>query len=58
MNELKDLCNFVLNEERMDIKCFQTDKALTYLDFLRQHTQLAEEDSDLSLAYEYSQQLY
>ena len=54
MNELKDLCNFALNEERMDIKCFQTDKALTYLDFLWQHTQLAEEDSDLSLAYENS----
>ena len=54
INELKEVCNFVLNEERMDIKCFKTDKALTYLDFLRQKTQLAEDDSDLCQAYNYS----
>ena len=35
MAELKNLLSFVLQEEKFDIKCYQTDKALTYLDFLR-----------------------
>ena len=48
----------MINEDRFDIKCFQSDRALVCMDFLKHHTLLAEDDSDLHRAYEYSQQLY
>ena len=54
MSELKNLCNQILDEERFDVKCFQTDKALTYIDHLRNSTERAEDDLDLTRAYEFS----
>lgn len=58
MMELKLLCNQILDEDRFDVKCFQTDKALTYMDLLRDSANRAEDDLDLNRAYEYSQDLY
>ena len=54
MSELKEICSQILNEDKFDVKCFQTDRALTYLDHLRSISQQCEDDQDLNRAYEYS----
>lgn len=58
IKELKNLLSKVINEDRFDVKCFQSDRALACIDFLKLHTMLAEDDADLSTAYDYSQELY
>ena len=58
MGKLKNMIDMVLDEERFDVKCFQTDRALTCMDYLRRQTFEAEDFSDLERAYEFSQQLY
>jgi hypothetical protein len=44
MSELKSLCQGILDEEKFDLKCFQTDRALVYFDHLRGLSQSAMED--------------
>jgi len=32
INELKNICTFILDEDKFDVKCYQTDRALAYMD--------------------------
>lgn len=52
------MCTNILQEEKFDVKCFQVDRAMVYLDQLKYSTINAQEDDDLSRAYDYSQTLY
>ena len=58
MQELKSLCQGILDEDKFDLKCFQTDRAMVYFDHLRGISQRAMDDQDLNRVYEYSQDLY
>jgi hypothetical protein len=58
MSELKSICQGILDEDSFDMKCYQTDRAMVYFDYLRNISQKAFEDQDLNRVYEYSQELY